>query len=76
MAEPCTQAETIGILKATVEGQSASLNDIKAKVGDVEKRVLSISDNLNSRPTWATSILITVLSSTCVGLIMFIVTNG
>lgn len=69
MTEPCIQAETIGALKATMDAQSRSLVEIK-------ERVQIISDSLNARPTWAVSIIITLLSTSCVGLIVFVVTNG
>lgn len=39
----------------------------------IEKRLERIEQKLNGRPTWAVSVLVTFLSSVCVGLIVYVV---
>ncbi len=64
------QTENIeGWLSAHEKKQNSSLEKI-------EKRLERIEQKLNGRPTWAVSVLITFLSSVCIGLIVYVVGRG
>ncbi len=76
MTDPCIQAENVGRLLEGYDGlirwQTAQNGTLK----DIKDDVKQIKDALNSRPSWATSIIITALSTICVGLVVFVVTKG
>lgn len=64
MTQPCEQAEKIGSL---VQGQEM-----------LEKILVGIREDLKEiarRPSWAVSIILTLLTTTCAGLIIYIVTT-
>jgi len=54
-----------GWMKSHEKRQNSSLEKIDERLEKIEKK---IDNQLNSRPTWAVSIFITLLSSLCVGL--------
>ncbi|HAW57823.1 MAG TPA: hypothetical protein DCX03_02210 [Bacteroidales bacterium] len=67
LAERVACLETdINNLKGWQEKQNGCLQRLEEKISQVIQ-------NLNSRPTWAVSVLMTFLCSVCVGLIVYIV---
>jgi len=57
----------VGNLEAWLESHEEKQNSSLEKI---EKRLKEIDDKLNGRPTWPVAIIITVLSSACVGLLV------
>ena len=47
-------------------------NDIKPQIKELFDAVTSIKDTLLQRPSWAVTVIITLLSSTCVGLLVLV----
>jgi len=44
--------------------------NLEKRVGAVEQAIIDIRDKLLGRPSWAVMVIITMLSSICVGLIV------
>ena len=69
MSEQCTQAEKLGTLIKGYEMLEVALVDIRGDLKDV--KVL-----LNSRPSWSVTIIISLLSTICASLIVYIAASG
>lgn len=62
-----TLQERVACLETNDKQRCLDIIDIKTDIRDIK-------DNLLRRPSWAVSVVITVLSTICVGLIVFIAT--
>lgn len=49
------------------------IEDLQEKYITVSDDIKDIKDNLLKRPSWPVTVIITILSSLCVGLIIFVV---
>lgn len=62
------------VTRAQVEALNKDLADYKARnnvaLEKIERRLQNIEDKLDGRPTWAVSIIITLLTSTVVGMLV------
>jgi hypothetical protein len=65
---PATNEERIGVLEA-------SLVDVRSDVHDIRKDIGMIRDKLAGRPSWSVSVVITILSSSSVGLLVALANN-
>jgi hypothetical protein len=65
---PATNEERLGVLEA-------GLTDVRTDVHEIRKDIGAIRDKLAGRPSWAVSVIITVLSATCSGLVVALANN-
>ncbi len=68
------------VTREKVEDLQRDFDDYKKQMNGslkkIDARLSAIEQNLNSRPTWSVAIVISVLSTVCCGLIVYLVTKG
>ena len=71
LAERITGVEVrVNNLEAWLESHEEKQN---GAFKEIQQQLKEINDKLNGRPSWPVSIVITVLSSLCVGLLTYLV---
>lgn len=84
MTEPCKQEGVLAGLLANIDNlknwqkqQNGSIADINKTLKEIQGDVQDIKLNLATPrgPSWAVATIMTVLSSVCVSLIVFVVTR-
>lgn len=69
----CTVGATNSAKIQALEREQKQQNEI---IREVRNDLKEIRNNLNNRPTWPVTIIITALCTICTGLIVFIATTG
>lgn len=68
------------VTRQRVESVERDLDEYKRRINGsldkIDQRLSNIEDNLNNRPTWGVTLLLTALSSTSVGLLVKLAGGG
>lgn len=71
---PASTEERVGVVEAGISEVRSDVTDLRKEVrydmGEIRKDVAAIRDSLAGRPSWAVSMIITILASSCVGLLV------
>lgn len=57
------------------KAQNGSLKEIRQELEEIKGKLQDMKDDFGNRPTWSVTVVITALSTFCVGMAVYIVTN-
>lgn len=75
MTEPCEKEGVLGILTTEVANMKAADGQFLEAVRNLSADIKDLSNKINARPSWSTTIILTLLTGACASMAMYIITT-